>query len=304
MRFALAAVAFAAALYLFPASVQIVAWPAGGPVRIALLPPLSRAWWSLLAGVTLVGALAVTVRRSPEQFEQWSRAVLAGGDAAGVADSFSAVVARSSAASADAGGTASVGGCGSRRRLDAVPSDADTDVVTRRRCRGGPYSSSACCCTSTLGLRFAGAAGFGGDEPHYLVITHSLLADHDLDIANNHEHRDYKAFYPGELRPDYLQRSQSGQIYSIHAPGLPLVLVPAVRRRRGVGRGRRDCAAGGADGAGDLRSGSEPDECPNGDDGVVRDLSYGAVGPTRLVDLPGAAGGVDRGVVGALALAR
>jgi hypothetical protein len=26
----------------------------------------------------------------------------------------------------------------------------------------------------------------GGDEPHYLVVTQSLLTDHDLAIANNH----------------------------------------------------------------------------------------------------------------------
>ena len=35
----------------------------------------------------------------------------------------------------------------------------------------------------------------GGDEPHYLVITQSLLQDHDLDIENNHARKDYAAYY-------------------------------------------------------------------------------------------------------------
>jgi len=34
-----------------------------------------------------------------------------------------------------------------------------------------------------------GAARPAGDEPHYLIITQSLLADHDLQIENNHRPR-------------------------------------------------------------------------------------------------------------------
>jgi hypothetical protein len=66
-----------------------------------------------------------------------------------------------------------------------------------------------------------------GDEPHYLVITQSLILDGDLKIENNHRRRDYAAFYPGPLKPDYLRRGADGEIYSIHVPGLPTVLVPA-----------------------------------------------------------------------------
>jgi hypothetical protein len=64
-----------------------------------------------------------------------------------------------------------------------------------------------------------------GDEPHYLVIAQSLLTDHDLKIENNYRRGDYRAFYPGELRPDYLQRGRNGEIYSIHAPGLAVILL-------------------------------------------------------------------------------
>ena len=36
-----------------------------------------------------------------------------------------------------------------------------------------------------------------GDEPHYLIITQSLLKDHDLQIENNHRNGDYRAYYRG-----------------------------------------------------------------------------------------------------------
>src|SRR5438067_1728561 len=66
-----------------------------------------------------------------------------------------------------------------------------------------------------------------GDEPHYLVITQSLLKDHDLEIENNHRQGDYHAYYGGDLKPDYLRRGRNREIYSIHAPGLPAIVAPA-----------------------------------------------------------------------------
>lgn len=68
----------------------------------------------------------------------------------------------------------------------------------------------------------------GGDEPHYLIITQSLLHDFDLKIENNHRQRDYAAYFAaGELKPDYLRRGRNGEIYSVHAPGLPALVAPA-----------------------------------------------------------------------------
>jgi hypothetical protein len=68
-----------------------------------------------------------------------------------------------------------------------------------------------------------------GDEPHYLVITQSLLTDGDLQIENNHRRGDYEAYYPASLKPDYLTRGRNGQIYSVHAPGLPAMIAPAFK---------------------------------------------------------------------------
>ena len=66
-----------------------------------------------------------------------------------------------------------------------------------------------------------------GDEPHYLVITQSLLRDGDLRIENNHDAHHYVDYYDGVLRPDFRRRGTDRQIYSIHAPGVSALVAPA-----------------------------------------------------------------------------
>jgi hypothetical protein len=68
----------------------------------------------------------------------------------------------------------------------------------------------------------------GGDEPHYLVIAQSLWRDGDLRIENNHQRGDYLEYFGGTLRPDYLKRGTDGQIYSIHLPGVSVLVAPVL----------------------------------------------------------------------------
>jgi hypothetical protein len=66
-----------------------------------------------------------------------------------------------------------------------------------------------------------------GDEPHYLVMTQSLLLDHDLKVANNYERGDYSAYYGGPLGPQPAPAGVNGEQLSNHAPGLPALIAPA-----------------------------------------------------------------------------
>jgi len=67
----------------------------------------------------------------------------------------------------------------------------------------------------------------GGDEPHYLAATQSLLRDGDLKVANNYAKGDYLEYFGGHLEPHFLKRSTRGEIYSIHAPGVSVIVLPA-----------------------------------------------------------------------------
>ncbi len=66
-----------------------------------------------------------------------------------------------------------------------------------------------------------------GDEPHYLLITQSVLGDGDLRIENNHRNGDHFAYMDFEIAPHFLRRGLDGQIYSVHAPGLAVLVAPA-----------------------------------------------------------------------------
>jgi hypothetical protein len=71
-----------------------------------------------------------------------------------------------------------------------------------------------------------GAVGPDGDEPHYLLISHSMWHDGDIDLSNNFLQRDYWPFYPREL-PQRSITTGDGHVYSPHGIGLPILILPA-----------------------------------------------------------------------------
>jgi hypothetical protein len=67
-----------------------------------------------------------------------------------------------------------------------------------------------------------------GDEPSYLLIAHSLVADGDLNLYNNCIARDGRYFGMEKAGPHAARRDlEKRLVYSIHTPGLPLLIAPA-----------------------------------------------------------------------------
>src|ERR1700733_4101457 len=66
-----------------------------------------------------------------------------------------------------------------------------------------------------------------GDEPHYLMVTESLVDDHDFDVRNNYADHEGRAFGAGDLEPGaHVHETVSGQLYPVHDVGLSVSLVP------------------------------------------------------------------------------
>jgi hypothetical protein len=70
-------------------------------------------------------------------------------------------------------------------------------------------------------------APIDGDEPFYLLITESLVRDHDLDLANQYRDLAHSATGRTDLTPQLGDPiGPHGERYSRHEPFLPLLLVP------------------------------------------------------------------------------
>lgn len=74
---------------------------------------------------------------------------------------------------------------------------------------------------------------FSGDEPYYLLTTHSLLKDGDINLANNYAQQDYFSFYSRERYPRLrlgayarIGRKGSNYIYPINLPGISVLMLP------------------------------------------------------------------------------
>jgi hypothetical protein len=69
--------------------------------------------------------------------------------------------------------------------------------------------------------------GPAGDEPQYLMVAESLLRDADLALDRDFAEARYRVFHPEPLEPHFRVRGRGGEIYSLHAIGLPILILPA-----------------------------------------------------------------------------
>jgi hypothetical protein len=74
---------------------------------------------------------------------------------------------------------------------------------------------------------------YSGDEPWYLMTTHSLYQDQDINVANNYDQQDYFHFYPKKFYPKtslgiYGRFGKKGTdwIFPINQPGISVMMLP------------------------------------------------------------------------------
>ena len=220
--------ALAVAVWLIPASVVIVRWTAVGPTRVALLPALDRLGWLAVAAVAGIGNLFLWFGRDRSVIARtatclaplallWLWAVPY---VPWLPDRIPLLLVL---AGPIRWVVAAVAGAAAVDRFVHVGPALETLWPRIGRKTIFAVSLAVYATFGTLSVR---ATGIGGDEPHYLMIAQSLLVDHDLQIENNHDRKEYRAFYGGPLKPDFMARGRNGVIYSIHAPGLSVLLLP------------------------------------------------------------------------------
>ncbi|MCD4653839.1 hypothetical protein K8T06_07870, partial [bacterium] len=67
-----------------------------------------------------------------------------------------------------------------------------------------------------------------GDEPHYLMMTHSMVRDTDLNLFNEYREQAYSGYYSGILEPKPSDFQSRGLIFSRGlGASFPLLLVPS-----------------------------------------------------------------------------
>lgn len=80
---------------------------------------------------------------------------------------------------------------------------------------------------AAIALRAQARVGPHGDEPHYLMVAESILRDGDLELERDYAEQRYRAFTGETLSPHYRVRGRGGAIYSVHAIGLSVLILPA-----------------------------------------------------------------------------
>jgi hypothetical protein len=65
-----------------------------------------------------------------------------------------------------------------------------------------------------------------GDEPHYLLVTQSLLADGDIHMANNYVSGEWLRFHDAPWLDPHVSARSDGYWYPVHEVALSIILLP------------------------------------------------------------------------------
>lgn len=116
----------------------------------------------------------------------------------------------------------------------AVAVAVSTSLAASRVTRLGANAFNSALTPAAIAFAAYLAAGWSlsalipvGDEPHYLIITQSVLNDGDIRVENNYAEVQNRDYFPFPLRPHFGAPGVNGEQYSIHAPGVSVVVAPA-----------------------------------------------------------------------------
>src|SRR5438445_6548952 len=100
-------------------------------------------------------------------------------------------------------------------------------ALARPRWAGAAFLPVVALVYGLAAARVQAQVGPEGDEPHYLMVADSLLRDHDVSLERDYADGRYRSFHPGDLAPHYRVRGRHGEIFSLHAVGLSVLVLPA-----------------------------------------------------------------------------
>jgi len=117
-----------------------------------------------------------------------------------------------------------------RRRAEAVPSPlARLSGLSSKKKLVALFIAFLVFANLGSVIMFRKGIYFSGDEPHYLLMAHSLLHDGDLDLADNYAQKDYHSYMltTGTIPQIHAIRGKKpGSLYSAHSPGTAFLLLP------------------------------------------------------------------------------
>jgi hypothetical protein len=108
------------------------------------------------------------------------------------------------------------------------------DLLGRRRrllAVAGAVVALAAILVMFLEVRSHNPQPYSGDEPHYLLVSTSLMLDGDVDVKNDYTTGRYLRYYPYPIDPHVngtIFTVRSPHWYPTHGVGLSALLVPGV----------------------------------------------------------------------------
>lgn len=74
--------------------------------------------------------------------------------------------------------------------------------------------------------RFKGTPTTQGDEPHYLLVTESILRDGDVFLTNNYKDEQYRPYFEQDIALWHVAHGKDGRFVSTHPYFLSLLVLP------------------------------------------------------------------------------